>query len=274
MKYLEYIDLTIIREKFNSWFDHFGFTFPETPKPFGVVSNKSGFYIRYSLEYDDIGIPCVKFYIDHSHSGAGFTLLNERGEHKSFEFDDCGDDSSPRLHGLGDWYELKVEDRGAKLHLFWDNSPFSQWYKCSFVAFGIEFNCAEQYMMYMKAVIFDDLQTADKILEAKEPREQKELGRHVKGFNQERWDYLSRKVVYDASRHKFMQNEDLLEQLFTTDDCYLVEASPYDTIWGIGLSEDNPDAKNPEKWRGTNWLGDMLTLLREDIKYNKEKYNL
>lgn len=149
---------------------------------------------------------------------------------------------------------------------FWQSrSPFSQWYPSNFVLEGIRFYCAEQAMMYHKAILFGDKEIAQKILQAKEPREQKALGRKVKNFDKKRWDSMCKQIVYTANEAKFTQNEELLQILLATEGTTLVEASPVDTIWGIGLAADDPRALDRTKWRGTNWLGEVLTELREDI---------
>jgi ribA/ribD-fused uncharacterized protein len=144
-------------------------------------------------------------------------------------------------------------------------SPFSQWHPADFEIGGVQYNCAEQYMMYRKAVLFGDQETAGKILTALTPREQKELGRRVRGFDKNQWEAQCRQFVYEANYAKFTQNPLLLETLLATKGTTLVEASPTDRIWGVGLEENDPRIKNRATWRGTNWLGEILTKLREDL---------
>lgn len=129
----------------------------------------------------------------------------------------------------------------------------------------IPYNCSEQFMMHKKALLFNDHDTALKILKAKSPREQKELGRLVKNFNKEVWDIHARQIVYEGCYHKFTQNEDAYKYLMETKGYYLVEASPYDTVWGIGLAGYDESIHDPKNWKGTNWLGQVLTVLREDL---------
>jgi ribA/ribD-fused uncharacterized protein len=149
---------------------------------------------------------------------------------------------------------------------FWrTESPFSQWHPCSFAIDGIACNCAEQYMMYRKAMLFGDERIAARILKAKSPVEQKKLGRQVRNFDRIRWEQICKEVVYEANRAKFAQNQELLRQLLDTKGTTLVEASPYDTIWGVGLAEEDPAIRDRRKWKGTNWLGEILTKLREDF---------
>lgn len=149
---------------------------------------------------------------------------------------------------------------------FWsNNSPFSNWHKADFEVEGVKFNCSEQYMMYNKALLFDDTEIAGKILQTTNPGKQKALGRKVKNFNQKVWEENCKNIVYQGNYAKFTQNEQLLLRLLKTEGTTIVEASPVDTIWGIGLAEDDPRAKDRSKWRGKNWLGEVLTSLRENL---------
>ncbi|WP_438447033.1 NADAR family protein [Gorillibacterium sp. sgz5001074] len=144
-------------------------------------------------------------------------------------------------------------------------SPFSQWHPASFEIEGIRFNCAEQYMMYKKAKLFQDEEIAAKILSAPTPREQKELGRAVRNFRRDEWEMKCKQFVYEGNDAKFTQNQHLLEKLLATRGTTLVEASPTDRIWGVGLLEEDPRIRNRKTWRGTNWLGEILTKLRDDL---------
>jgi hypothetical protein len=156
-----------------------------------------------------------------------------------------------------------------KFTFFW-YGPFSQWEPSEFEIDDVSYNCAEQYMMAQKAKMFGDDDTYERIMEEDSPREQKKLGRSVKGFNAERWNIRAREIVYDGNYAKFTQNSDLLDKLLATIGTTLVEASPYDCIWGIGMREGDPGIKNRDNWHGTNWLGELLTGLREDL-LDKEK---
>ena len=164
-----------------------------------------------------------------------------------------------------------------KFTFFW-GGIFSQWAPSEFTIDGIKFSHAEQYMMYKKAMLFSDTETANKVLAAASPREQKALGRTVSNFNKDLWEQNCKQYVYDANYAKFTQNFMLLTGLMDTGDTELVEASPEDKIWGIGLGEEDSRAQNKETWQGTNWLGETLTKLREDLKTKDLKkmveYNL
>ena len=154
---------------------------------------------------------------------------------------------------------------------FWGGT-FSQWCPSPFVIDGKKFDDAEMYMMYCKAMLFNETESAELILTAQHPSDSKAIGRRVKNFNKEVWELHCKKFVYDGNYAKFTQNTDLLKDLMATGDSELVEASPEDKIWGIGLHESNPLAQNKETWQGTNWLGEILTQLREDLKNPKTNY--
>jgi len=149
---------------------------------------------------------------------------------------------------------------------FWQSeSPFSQWHPSEFVVKGKRFACAEQYMMYGKAELFGDMAVAQRILASKSPRTQKALGRKVNGFDEGLWRRERERIVYEGNHAKFTQNEELLKALLATAGTELVEASPTDRIWGVGLSEEDPRILNPAQWRGENLLGKVLTRLREEL---------
>lgn len=151
------------------------------------------------------------------------------------------------------------------LFFYRDASPFSQWYPASFELEGQQFTSAEQYMMYGKAQLFGDRDIAARILQADHPRQQKALGRQIQRFDDELWNREAKNIVYRGNHAKFTQNPELLLVLLATAGQTLVEASPTDRIWGIGLSEDDPRIHQRATWRGTNWLGEVLTQLREDL---------
>lgn len=156
----------------------------------------------------------------------------------------------------------------VKYTFFWSTkSPFSNWHPCRIDMEEIEFNCAEQAMMYYKARLFEDEETADKVMKAETPRDQKVLGRGVKGFDQAVWGAHRERIVYDILFAKFTQNVELEKALLDTKDTILVEASPYDRIWGIGLAEDDERALDETKWLGLNLLGKLLMRVRETLYY-------
>ena len=141
----------------------------------------------------------------------------------------------------------------------------SQWQKCKFTVDGVSYNCAEQYMMAEKARIFGDEETRQRIMKEDSPDVIKQLGREVKGFDPDVWDQHKFDVVVKGNLAKFGQNESLLKFLLGTGSAILVEASPYDRVWGIGMKEDNKDAMDAEKWYGINLLGFALMVVRDKL---------
>ncbi|MDQ3370884.1 MAG: NADAR family protein [Myxococcota bacterium] len=148
---------------------------------------------------------------------------------------------------------------------FTEASPFSQWYRCAFTAGGSSFTCAEQYMMHGKALLFADAAMAEKILAADHPRQHKALGRKVKNFDDTVWRRERLGIVKAGNRAKFTQDPALLALLLATRNTTLVEASPYDKIWGIGLAATDARASDPAQWKGQNLLGKVLTELRDEL---------
>lgn len=148
---------------------------------------------------------------------------------------------------------------------FSDRDCFSNWYRAPFTFRDIQFNCVEQFMMYAKARTFSDVETASKILAATHPKDQKRLGREVKGYVDKTWNLKRKNVVYVGAREKFNQNPSLRDLLLSTAGTLLVEASPYDGVWGIKMGQNDPGVDDPANWKGQNLLGQVLTRLRDDM---------
>jgi ribA/ribD-fused uncharacterized protein len=157
--------------------------------------------------------------------------------------------------------------KGMKFHFFWDG-PFSQWSSSPFFVRGIEYDCAEQFMMAAKAELFGDRESWQKIMDAKRrPDVQKALGRKVKGFDEKIWEQNAKLIVYRGTLAKFQQNAGhmaAMREVFEKGE-HFVEASPYDKIWGIGLGVEHPHVNDPAHWRGTNWLGQVLDIVAYDL---------
>jgi ribA/ribD-fused uncharacterized protein len=147
---------------------------------------------------------------------------------------------------------------------FWKHR-LSQWHCAPFVISGIQFQCTEQYMMYAKALLFGDREAASRILESETPREHQSIGREVRGFDEHVWSMFREGIVYAGNYARFSQNPDQRELLFATRGTTLVEASPHDQIWGIGLVADDPRVLDRSQWRGLNLLGQALTRVREAL---------
>ena len=140
---------------------------------------------------------------------------------------------------------------------------FSQWFPSSFVVGGDEFFTAEHWMMAHKAKLFDDRAHYQEVLKTTDPKAVKAIGRKVRNFDPKLWDRSKFDIVVQGNLHKFSQNEELSQFLLGTSGKVLVEASPVDPVWGIGLAQDNPDARDPGKWRGPNLLGFALMEVRD-----------
>lgn len=146
---------------------------------------------------------------------------------------------------------------------FWGSSVLSQWHRSSFTLNGVDYVTAEQAMMYGKAKLFDDDEIAQQILETRDARKQKSLGRKVRGFDPVLWDKEKFRIVCDISFAKFDQNDGLRRKLFQTGNREIVEASPHDLIWGIGLDEATARITPVEQWPGENLLGKALDKARD-----------
>ena len=167
------------------------------------------------------------------------------------------------------------KQKSDKYVFFWrTNSPFSNWHASPFTTTIhrsngpdlFTFCCAEQWMMYQKAKLFNDNVMAERILGETDPRKIKLMGLDVMGFVQSDWDDNKERLVYAGLKLKFEQNKGCMEALMATGDKTLVEASPYDKIWGIGLGEDDPRVLDEKTWCGQNLLGKALTMLRDEFK--------
>ncbi len=158
----------------------------------------------------------------------------------------------------------------------------SNWYESPFILpiqmehkkkpFLFEFQNAEQYFMWQKAMTFGDSDAARRILQADHPSHQKAIGRTVKGFDKKEWDSKSYGAMTRACTAKYSQNPKLALKLLDTYGKMLVEASPTDTIWGIGLAEDDPDARDPGMWKGQNKLGEVLMNVRAQLYHNANAF--
>jgi len=173
-------------------------------------------------------------------------------------------------YSVQDLIEQFNKNKKLKYVFFWNTDKiilsigcFSQWQKSYFEVDDYEYCCAEQYMMGQKAIHFDDMESFERILMENHPKTIKALGRQVKNFDEKEWDKIKYKVVLDGNFYKFSQNNEMLEILQSTDDKILVEASPYDKIYGVGLNKNNEKIHNPNYWKGENLLGFALMEIRD-----------
>jgi ribA/ribD-fused uncharacterized protein len=160
--------------------------------------------------------------------------------------------------------------------LAFQKGPFSQWYggygtQSSSFFYGkmceapTQYNCCEQWMMARKAKLFKDYEMHSKILLETSPKKQKALGREIKGYDQGVWDKKKKKIVFFGNLLKFTQNEELFVFLKSTEDLILVEAAPWDKVWGCGTGPEDERTFNEEQWQGENLLGKALMKTRSAI---------
>ena len=168
-----------------------------------------------------------------------------------------------------------TEGQKPSYFFFWGHHPekdgkigkscLSHWWPSSFVVDGVTYASAEHFMMAEKARLFGDTVAQEKIIAATSPSEAKRLGREIEGFDQETWNQARFEVVICGNLHKFGQNKDLRTFLMATGPRVLVEASPLDPLWGIGLTSADVRSRNPEEWKGQNLLGFALMEARERL---------
>ena len=150
--------------------------------------------------------------------------------------------------------------------VYFKSGYLSQWYETSFEFDNIEYNCCEQFMMAQKAILFKDFETKDKIMQTKQPKEQKSLGRLVKNFDEDKWNKHADDIVYNGNLAKFSQNSELKQKLLETKNKIIVECSPYDSIWGNGLNITDTLNTPIENWKGTNRLGKAIMEVRRTLQ--------
>ena len=163
----------------------------------------------------------------------------------------------------------------AEIIYFWGHMPnpkkitdacLSQWYDCYFEVEGVQYHTTEQYMMASKAKLFDDDEVCREIMMAYHPLDYKKLGRKVHNFEPSFWDSKKLEIVVEGNKAKFSQNPDLKGFLLSTGDAILVEASPFDKIWGIGLDRETALKGTVNDWQGENLLGCALMEVRDWLK--------
>lgn len=168
--------------------------------------------------------------------------------------------------------EAVQQGRRLKYLFFWGHRPrregvvdaacLSQWWPAAFEVDGIDYPTAEHWMMAAKARLFGDDAAAERIVAARHPGEAKAEGRKVRGFDEAVWEAHRYDLVVRGNAAKFGQHEDLGAYLRGTGDRVLVEASPVDRVWGIGMAATDDHVEDPETWRGLNLLGFALMDVR------------
>lgn len=174
------------------------------------------------------------------------------------------------------WLIAQTQSGAALKYIyFWGNTEksgeltkacFSQWYNAPFTVDGIGYKTAEHWMMAKKALLFGDTEVFDQIIQSVKPAEAKALGRKVRNYSEATWLQHRYAIVVEGNIHKFGQHPALREFLLNSGDRVIVEASPVDAIWGIGMAQDHQHIADPEQWRGLNLLGFALMEARDFLK--------
>jgi ribA/ribD-fused uncharacterized protein len=172
---------------------------------------------------------------------------------------------------LADAVRAEAAGRRQKFLFFWKEAAFypgclSQFWLAPFVVDGVTYPAAEYWMMAEKARLFGDVDVLETILTARTAAAAKAAGRVVRGYSESAWEAARYEVVVAGNLAKFTQHDDLGRYLVSTGDRVLVEASPLDRVWGIGLAEDDEAAASPSRWRGRNLLGFALMDVRERLQ--------
>ncbi|MDR3412782.1 MAG: NADAR family protein [Formivibrio sp.] len=141
----------------------------------------------------------------------------------------------------------------------------SQWFAAGFEIDGVSYRTDEHYMMAEKARLFGDDVALAKVLRSRFPAEVKKFGREIVNFDEAVWCGHRFDIVVRGNLAKFRQNPALKAWLLASGDSLIVEASPADAIWGIGLAEEHPYARVPKLWPGLNLLGFALMEVRRQI---------
>lgn len=177
-----------------------------------------------------------------------------------------------KLNKIIKYYKEKgkgIDMKVTKEFVLFCGSEFSQWYKSEFKdENGVTYITCEQFMMAHKALLFKDKKAYDLIMKTSNPKKCKEYGREVENFDKEIWDEYAKLIVYVGNYYKYTQNEELKNLMYKYEDKEFVEAAHYDKIWGIGLRETDKRCLDKNLWKGTNWLGECLTEVKEDIINN------
>lgn len=150
--------------------------------------------------------------------------------------------------------------------VFFYGTCLSNWYPASFTIDGIKYYNSEQWMMAEKARTFGDTAMLEKILQESDPKKVKAMGRDVANYNEEVWAECRYEKVLRGVLEKFRQNKKEKKYLLDTGDAIIVEASPYDSIWGIKRGEHEHGLTNVDTWKGLNLLGFVLMDARDIIE--------
>jgi ribA/ribD-fused uncharacterized protein len=149
---------------------------------------------------------------------------------------------------------------------FTRNSPLSNHYTSPFTLSGEKFNCMEQYMVVQKARVFEDQETVNKVMKETNPVKQKQLGKSIKGLNEDHWQSQAEDMMLPGLLAKFHQNNACKDLLLKTGNNIIIEANPQDKFLGAGVSLFSPDLWSVDKHPGKNIMGKLLQRVRESIR--------
>lgn len=274
----EFKEISIAFKKDN---ERWNLELPELKTDFGEFLLDGGFDYTFLKSYENGELKYIDFKTSHRMTSDGYIRYDKSGKYIEMDYEII---KRGNFNGLS-FEDVELITRQSNIEFnylhnkiietdfdyneyefFWSNdSPFSQWHKTKFQLNDIEYTSAEQFMMAKKAELFGDMEIRNQILSTNNVRKQKQLGRQVRNFDEEIWNNSKIKIVYIANNLKFSQNAELKTKLLETKGKYIVEASPVDVIWGIGIAPDDPRRFNRTKWRGQNLLGKILTQLRKDL---------
>lgn len=147
-----------------------------------------------------------------------------------------------------------------------ENGWLSNWYLSDFTLYGVAYTSMEQYMMYQKALTFNDGDMQERIMATTDASRIKEYGRMVKGYNNTVWNGMRQIIIYEGLYAKYSQNEDLKERLLATGDTMLAECAVNDRIWGNGLSMSDEKRYDMSSWQGENLMGFTTMLVRDKLR--------
>ena len=180
------------------------------------------------------------------------------------------------LRNRDELIEAMAAGESVEFLFFWGHRPsptgeitkscLSQWFAAPFEFDGVCYETAEHFMMAKKAKLFGDESAEQAIVAAADPGKAKAIGRKVANFDEGVWIEHRSQIVVEANTLKFGRNPRLKKFLLGTGDAVLVEASPTDVVWGIGLAADAPAARDPSRWRGLNLLGFALMEVRTGLR--------
>ena len=145
---------------------------------------------------------------------------------------------------------------------FGELHPFSNFHPCKFTCDGKEFHSSEQFIQMKAAEYFEDQVAKERIINACDAQECKEIARDINNFNKNEWSTVAEELCEPGITQKFLQNETLLCYLMETGNKTIVESS-WDEVWGTGKHIGSKDALNKNKWTSNGLLGKILMGIRD-----------